>query len=91
MMLAIWLVMPPSSGTRDGFEKLAEYQTNSSLEVYVIASQDEPVCWLCKRERERALPVLRPAEIAGHEALIVLQAQAVELPLSGIYRRMRDT
>jgi len=78
-------VLSPSSGARDFVEKLAEYQTFVTLEAYIIASQDEPICWLWQRGEDGAFPA-RPAEINGREAAIELNARAISVPMAEIYR-----
>jgi hypothetical protein len=52
----------------------------------LVASQEEPIVWVCQREGEaRALPRL-PREIAGREDAIDLASLGISLPLAHIYR-----
>ncbi|MFY0613731.1 MAG: Uma2 family endonuclease [Hyphomicrobiaceae bacterium] len=83
-------VLSPSSGARDFVEKLAEYQTFTTLEAYVVASQDEPICWLWQRREDGTWPSV-PDEIAGRNAAIGLRARGVELPMAEIYRGIATT
>lgn len=78
-------VLSPSSGARDFVEKLAEDQTFTTLEAYIVASEDEPICWLWQRQADGTLPAV-PEEIAGREATIELTARAIKLPMAEIYR-----
>lgn len=79
-------ILSPSSVDVDMSIKLAEYTRLSSLETYVVASQDEPICWVWQRSGEsRAVPA-KPAEIKGRDKVIELTAPAICLPLAAIYR-----
>lgn len=77
-------VLSPSSGARDFVEKCAEYQTFGTLEAYIVASQDEAICWLWQRGGDGSFAAV-PAEIAGREAMIELMARAIALPMAEIY------
>lgn len=83
-VLLVEILSPSSVGT-DFTEKLAEYTSLASLEAYIIASQDEPICWLWQRGAGGAFPRL-PEEIKGRDAAIALTARAISLPLAEIYR-----
>jgi hypothetical protein len=65
--------------------KLAEYRGIASLQAYVVASQDEPLCWLWLRAADGAIPEL-PDEIAGTERSIDIPVLAASIPLGEIYR-----
>jgi Uma2 family endonuclease len=79
-------VLSPSSVGTDMTAKLAEYTSLPSLEAYVVASQDEPICWVWQRSREdRSFPKT-PEEIAGRDRAIAIAALGVSLPMSEIYR-----
>jgi Uma2 family endonuclease len=82
-------VLLPSSGARDFIEKLAEYRTFESLEAYIVASQDEPICWLWQRDADGRFPE-RPVEIVGREAEIELTARGIALPMAAIYLGIPD-
>lgn len=47
-------VLSPSSARPDFGAKRALYQSLPSLEVYIVASQDEPRVWLWQRSRDAA-------------------------------------
>jgi Uma2 family endonuclease len=83
-------VLSPSSAGTDFTEKLAEYTSLPSLEAYIVASQDEPICWLWQRGADGAFPRL-PEEIKGRDAAIALSARAISLPLAEIYRGIGAT
>lgn len=79
-------VLSPSSVGTDMTAKLAEYTSLPSLEAYIVASQDEPICWVWQRAGEgRAFPQT-PQEVAGRESVIEIGALRLSLPLGGIYR-----
>jgi Uma2 family endonuclease len=87
-------VLSPSSVGTDMTAKLAEYTSLPSLEAYIVASQDEPICWIWQRGSEdRSFPS-KPDEIAGREAAIEIAALGVALLMAEIYRGIgagRDT
>ena len=86
-------VLSPSTTGVDLTEKPAEYMSFDTLEAYVVASQDEPICWMWQRtaagsepsSAPRVFPQL-PAEISGRDQSIGLTALGIELPLAEIYR-----
>lgn len=82
-------VLSPSSGARDFIEKFTEYRTFTSLEAYIVASQDEPICWLWQRGENADFPD-RPVEVVGRELEIVLIRRDVALPMAAIYRGIPD-
>jgi Uma2 family endonuclease len=78
-------VLSPSSTGTDMTEKLAEYTSLPSLEAYIVASQDEPICWVWQRGEDRAFPK-KPKEIAGRDKSIDIAALGISLPLAEIFR-----
>lgn len=78
-------VLSPSSAGMDFTEKVAEYTSLSSLEAYIVASQDEAICWVWQREPDGNFPRL-PEEIGGRDKSIELTARGVALPLAVVYR-----
>jgi Uma2 family endonuclease len=79
-------VLSPSSVGTDMVEKLAEYTSLPSLEAYIVASQDEPICWVWQRARQdRSFPK-KPEEIAGRDTAIGIASLGITLPTSEIYR-----
>jgi Uma2 family endonuclease len=79
-------VLSPSSIGTDMTEKLAEYTSLASLEACIVASQDEPICWVWQRGgAERSFPQ-RPQEIAGRDTAIEIAALGISLPLAEIFR-----
>lgn len=79
-------VLSPSSAGHDLTIKAAECTSLPSLEVYIVASQDEPIVWVWQRDGEtRAFPA-QPVEIAGLDGVIAIPARGVTLPLAEAYR-----
>jgi Uma2 family endonuclease len=79
-------VLSPSSVVTDMSVKLTEYSSLASLEAYIVASQEEPRCWVWQRGgEERSFPQ-KPEEIAGRDTSIVITALGISLPLAEIYR-----
>jgi Uma2 family endonuclease len=78
-------VLSPSSTGTDMTEKLAEYTSLPSLEAYIVASQDEPICWVWQRGEDRAFPK-KPKEIAGRDNAIEIAALGISLSLAEIFR-----
>lgn len=78
-------VLSSTSVERDFHDKLAEYPGFASLEAYIIASQDEPKCWLWERGKSGTFAE-RPRISQGRADSIVLGQRGIELPLAEIYR-----
>lgn len=78
-------VLSPSSTGTDMAVKLAEYTSLPSLEAYIVASQDEPICWVWQRRQDGHFPRI-PQEVKGREASIALIGRGIALPLAEIYR-----
>ncbi len=79
-------VLSPSSKSTDMTIKLAEYTSLQSLEAYIVASQDEAICWLWQRGgADRAFQAM-PEKVKGRDNAIAITALATSLPLSEIYR-----
>lgn len=78
-------ILSPSSVKTDLVDKPAEYARFSSLETYVVLSQDEVVAWVWERQADGSLPPM-PAEARGREAGLALAARGITLPLGEVYR-----
>src|SRR5262245_20886514 len=78
-------VLSPTTEEMDLNVKLAEYRSIASLEAYIVASQDDALCWLWLRPADSSIPEL-PNEIAGLERTIDIPALAVSIPLREVYR-----
>lgn len=78
-------VLSPSTTGIDMTVKLAEYTSLPSLEAYIVASQDEPICWVWQRRESGEFSSI-PDEVKGRSAAIVLAARGISLPLAEIYR-----
>lgn len=79
-------VLSASSVDVDFLEKTEEYTQFSTLQMYVIASQDEAICWVYERDpATRSFPK-KPVRIEGLDQLLAIKALGVELPLRELYR-----
>ena len=78
-------VLSASTSKTDFVDKLAEYTSIPSLEAYIIASQEEVVCWLWERGEDGTFPA-RPVEIGGLDQSLALRARGISLPLAELYR-----
>jgi hypothetical protein len=67
-------------------EKLAEYTSLPSLEAYIVASQDEPICWVWQRTGADRSFERKPEDISGRDKAIEIGALGISLPMSEIYR-----
>lgn len=81
-------VLSPSSVTTDLETKKALYTSLPSLQTYIVASQDEPKCWVWQRSgaRGRGKISLEPTIVEGADAVIVLKLPEVRLPFATLYR-----
>jgi Uma2 family endonuclease len=79
-------VLSPSSVGTDMVEKFAEYTSLPSLEAYIVASQDEPICWVWQRTGAHRGFERKPDEISGRDKAIEIAALGITLPMSEIYR-----
>jgi Uma2 family endonuclease len=78
-------VISPSSIERDLGSKPAEYLALSSLQAYVVASQDEPMCYVWVRRPDGRFEE-RPAEIKGRDQVIQVPALGIAISLADVYR-----
>jgi Uma2 family endonuclease len=80
-------VLSPSSTHNDMNVKPALYFKISSLEVYIVASQDTPYLWVWQRSQDSARTVPdKPLEIDDPAASVELAHLGIALPLAEIYR-----
>ena len=79
-------VLAPSSVARDMNLKPGEYTSLASLEVYIVASQDEPLLWVRQRDAGTREFSSRPVEVSGRDQAIELPALGVSLPLAELFR-----
>lgn len=79
-------VLSPSTTGDDFSVKLAEYTRLASLEAYIVASQDEAICWVWQRSGEARAFTQEPVEVKGQDAAIVIAALGLSIPLALIYR-----
>ena len=83
-------VLSPSSVATDFTIKPPRYMALPSLEAYIVASQDEPRCWIWQRDAakpDRPFPA-EPSVVHGASEKIELAALGVSIALADIYRGM---
>jgi Uma2 family endonuclease len=82
-------VLSPSTAGLDFTVKLEEYKAISSVQTYLICSQDEPRAWVWARQADGAWPKL-PAELVGREDAIGLGGLDMEISMAAIFRGIPD-
>jgi Uma2 family endonuclease len=82
-------VLSPSTAGVDFTAKLQEYTAISSVQTYLICSQDEPRAWVWVRRGDGSWPNL-PTELAGREGTISLGGLDAELSMAAIFRGIPD-
>ena len=82
-------VLSLSSKGPDFGSKRHLYQALGSLEIYVVASQDEPRLWIWQRTRDAArhFPE-QPLEVQDRTAMIHLERMNVFFTLHDVYRHV---
>lgn len=78
-------VMSRHSEDSDMFVKPSEYLGIATLEVYIIASQNEAVCFVYRRGTDGEFPE-EPEVIQGEDNVIDIPALSLSIPLADIYR-----
>ena len=78
-------VLSPSSEVRDLEAKPSEYTGLATLQAYIVASQDQPLCIVWLRQADGTMPS-EPVTIEGRDQVIQIPALAVAIPLSEVYR-----
>lgn len=81
-------VLSPSSSDRDLDVKPAEYLAIATLQAYIVASQDEPACYLWVRDAEGAFPAA-PVSLIGREKSIDIPVLSLSIPLDAVYAGIR--
>jgi Uma2 family endonuclease len=82
-------VLSPSTAGLDFTVKLEEYKVISSVQTYLISSQDEPRTWVWSRQSDGSSPRL-PTELAGREGAIPLGGLGLEITMAAIFRGIPD-
>ena len=80
-------ILSPSSTDRDLDVKPAEYFSFSGLQAYIVASQDEPACFVWMRDEAGAFPA-EPVTVKGKQSTIDVPRLGVSLSLAEIYQRI---
>jgi Uma2 family endonuclease len=78
-------VLSASSEERDLGSKPLEYLNLASLQAYIVASQDEPMCYVWVRGADGHFED-RPAEIKGRDQSIQVPALGIAISLADVYR-----
>ena len=78
-------VLSPSSEERDLSAKPSEYLALSTLLAYIVASQDEPMCYVWLRGPDGRFEE-KPAEIKGRDQVIQVPALGIAISLADVYR-----
>jgi Uma2 family endonuclease len=82
-------VLSPSTAGLDFTVKLEEYKAITSVQTYLICSQDEPRAWVWSRQGDRSWPRL-PTELAAREGAIPLGGLGIEITMAAIFRGIPD-
>ena len=77
-------VLSKSSEDRDLYIKPLEYLSVETLRAYIVASQDEPLCFVWTKDDKGQFPV-DGIEIRGDSALISVPLLSHPIPLAEIY------
>lgn len=80
-------ILSPSSTDRDLDVKPTEYFSFAGLRAYIVASQDEPACFVWLRDETGAFPDL-PVTLKGKHEHIDVPGLGVSLSLAEIYQRL---
>ena len=81
-------VLSKSSEDRDLFIKPTEYLSIPSLEAYIVASQNEPLCFLWLKDAGGKFPI-DGMELRGEAALIEIPMLSRPIPLAEVYRGLK--
>jgi Uma2 family endonuclease len=82
-------VLSPTTEGIDFNAKLAEYGGLGSLKAYIVASQDQPRCWVWLRADDGHFPE-SPDEVVGLERRIDIPPLSLSISLAEIYRGIAD-
>ena len=82
-------VLSPSTAGLDFTVKLEEYKAITSVQTYLICSQDEPRAWVWSRQGDGSWPRL-PTELVGRDGAIALGGLGVEITMAAIFRGIPD-
>ncbi len=78
-------VLSPSSEERDLSIKPAEYMRLELLDTYIVASQDEVLCYIWQRQTDGTFSH-EPQMLKGRDQVIQVPALGVAIPLAEVYR-----
>lgn len=79
-------VLSASSVDVDFLEKTEEYTRFATLQMYIIASQDEAICWIYERDAATGGFPNKPIKISGLDQNLEIKALGKSLPVSALYR-----
>lgn len=74
-------ILSPSSTDRDLDVKPAEYFSFTGLQAYIVASQDEPACFVWMRDETGSFPA-EPVTVKGKQQTIEVPSLGVSLSLA---------
>ena len=77
-------VLSKSSEDRDLYVKPSEYLSVETLRAYIVASQDEPLCFVWTKDDKGQFPI-DGIEIRGNAAVIAVPLLSNRIPLAEIY------
>jgi len=78
-------VLSQSSEERDLSAKPVDYLSLTSLEAYIVASQDEPLCYVWLKGADRTFKS-EPSTVKGRDQVIQVRALGIAISLGDIYR-----
>jgi len=78
-------VLSPSSEERDLTVKLAEYTAVASLDTYIVAAQEEVLCYVWQRGEDGTFKG-EPLRLQGRDQVIHVPRVGVAIPLAEVYR-----
>ena len=78
-------VLSPSSEERDLAIKPAEYLAISALDTYIVASQDEVLCYVWQRRPDGSFDQ-RPQTVKGRDQVIQVPQLGLAIALAEVYR-----
>ena len=78
-------VLSPSSEERDLSVKPEEYLALASLDTYIVASQDQVLCYVWQRKPDGTFNEA-PTRIEGRDQMIQVPGLGIAIPLAEVYR-----
>ena len=76
---------PPFTSPADFYPSTGTPTSLLSLQAYIVASQDQPACFVWLRRADGTFAA-EPAAVEGRDAVIHIPALSVAIPLAEVYR-----